>query len=546
MGILIAAANLGSRIIRKNVASGKTGRGLLDFITVGAGETLPRKFAKLTKFQRDATPLEDFSKSPIGKFLNLLVDNPITQWAWDISKAAGNWIGKEVWNFIGGSLTGVWGIITNGIQNIWRFDWNAADAELLALCESRNEQIAAAWGSLAGQGIGWLAGIAVGAGVSLVVPVIGSAALARYIAGKTAEEALEELAPAFRNVFLLTSSNLITNATINLYLNYRRFLKNLPHDTLVGIFGDDTANFITNIWGRGTQGGTKLSFSAYFIEEPVERIDNKLIKTFVENLLEEAWDSFVEAGFVVASQLDTAYSQQKLNNQNQLGTQRSCELVLDTRAPDEKLYFQNVPQQMLIPAVQSAINTHRMIHNRDVGQIVGQPAEEWIRAKPHYRQLVILFYAKERPPWRDTKGNMVKKAVYSIPDVKVGVTWQEIKTAAKPFTWGKYRATANLDNGRQMAVYGATPEEAKKVLNSLLMLSTAKILTLSVTEEEIRPARLKKSATKMYPVYATLLARRDSVTGKGLPTLDNRVLSEREIRFELWVNQEPKNMPQLI
>lgn len=546
MGILIAAANLGSRIIRKNVIGGKLGRSLLEPANVGAGESLPRRFAKLTKFQRDESPLDTFAQSPIGKFLNFAVDNPLTRWAWDISKAIGGWIGQTVWDFIGASLSGIWGIITNGIQNIWRFDWNAADLELLALCESRNEQIAAAWGSLAGQGIGWLAGIAVGAGVSLVVPVIGSAALARYIAGKTAEEALEELAPAFRNVFLLTSSNLITNATINLYINYRKFLKNLPHDALVGVFGDDVANFITNVWGRGTQGGTKLSFSAYFIEEPVERIDNKLIKTFVENLLEEAWDSFVEAGFVVASQLDTAYSQQKLNNQNQLGTQRTCEVVLDVKAPEEKLYFQNVPQQVLIPAVQTAINTHRMIHNRDMGQIIGQPAEDWIRAKPHYRQLVILFYAKERPPWVDSTGKVVKKAVYSIPDVKTGVTWQEIKNAARPFTWGRFRATANLDNGRQTAVYGGSPEEAKKVLNSLMALSTAKILTLSVTEEEIRPTRLKKSPTKMYPVYGTLLARRDSVTGRGLPTLDNRVLSEREVRFDLWVTQEPKNMPQLI
>lgn len=546
MGIVIAAANLGSRIIRKNLAGGKTGRGLLDFVQVSAGEFLPRKLAKLTKFQRDESPIDTLAQSPIGQFLNFLGNNPITNFIWDMGKSAIGWIGQTVWNFVGSSLAGIWGIITNGIQNIWRFDWNAADAELLALCESRNEAIAAAWGSLTGQGIGWLAGIAVGYGVSLVVPVIGSAALARYIAGKTAEEAVEELAPAFRNVFLLTSSNLITNATINFYINYRRFLKNLPHNTLVGIFGDDTANFITNVWGRGTQGGTKLSFSAYFIEEPVERIDNKLIKTFVENLLEEAWDSFVEAGFVVASQLDTAYSQQKLNNQNQLGTQRSCELVLDTRAPDEKLYFQNVPQQVLIPAVQQTINIHRMIHNRDIGQIVGQPADEWIRAKPHYRQLVILFYAKERPPWRDTTGKMVKRAIYSIPDVKTGVTWQEIKSAAKPFTWGRFRATANLDNGRQMAVYGGSPEEAKKVLNSLMMLSTAKILTLSVTEEEIRPTRLRKSATKMYPVYGTLLARRDSVTGRGLPTLDNRVLSEKEVRFDLWVQTEPKNMPQLI
>jgi len=134
---------------------------------------------------------------------------------------------------------------------------------------------------------------------------------------------------------------------------------------------------------------------------------------------------------------------------------------------------------------------------------------------------------------------------YSIPDAKLGLTWREIKQAANSFTWGRYRATANLNNQRQMAVYGASPAAARSKLKELLRLSTAEILTLSISEEEERDPRLRKEPTQMYPAFATLFMRRSSVDGQGRVLIDGRDLDETLIRIPLYPKDEPANLPPL-
>jgi hypothetical protein len=137
-------------------------------------------------------------------------------------------------------------------------------------------------------------------------------------------------------------------------------------------------------------------------------------------------------------------------------------------------------------------------------------------------------------------GKPCKQYEITIPDISLGLTWTKIKLAAKSYQWGKFRATAHLDNGRQMAVYGASKSEAEKVLRRLAALSTAKILALNVTEEvEKKNLNLKKVAKTVYPAYATLLVRK-ATTGEGRQFVDNTKLSEDRIRLDLWPVTEPK------
>lgn len=49
--------------------------------------------------------------------------------------------------------------------------------------------------------------------------------------------------------------------------------------------------------------------------------------------------------------------------------------------------------------IQQTVNDHRKIAAKDIGQLVGMPAEDWYRAKPHRRKLTIVFKEVEKPPY---------------------------------------------------------------------------------------------------------------------------------------------------
>lgn len=441
----------------------------------------------------------------------------------------------------GGLATGIYSWLIGRVEQIKSFNWNASDKELELLMESQNVRIASVWGSALGQSAGWLAGIGVGYGISFLCPVIGGATLAKTVASRVGAEAFEEVSRGLGNAVLQTFGAIGNTAMISAYINYRKLLKSIPNNILTSIYGKGTADFIKNNWAN--EGAPQISFNSK-MEEFVESIQNKKLRAFVDSFLEEAWDSFTEAGYIVASEVDAAYAQAKRANEQSQGKRRTIRLTPDKRRTEEKMLL-SAGGNDLETETMSTLNNYRLIANRDVGQIVGMPAEDHLSAKPLRRQLVIIFREKKEPPWKMPNGKIAKQFEVTIPDADVGLTWSKIKLAAKPYTWGKFRATAHLDNGRQMAVYGSTKSEAEKTLRRLVLLSTAKILALNVTEEvEKKNISLKKQAKTVYPAYATLLVRRPT-TGEGRNFTDGTKLDEDRIRIDLWPSEAPKGIPPL-
>lgn len=441
----------------------------------------------------------------------------------------------------GGLVTGIFSWVVGRVGQLKSFNWNASDKELEDLMESQNVRIASTWGTALGQGAGWLAGVAIGYGISFLCPVIGGAALAKTVAGAVGKEGLEEVGRGLGNAVLQTFGAIGNNAMISGYINYRKLLNSIPSNVLTSIYGKSTADFIKNNWGK--QGQPQISFNSA-MDDFVESIQNKKLRAFTEAFLEEAWDSFSEAGYIIAYELDSAYAQAKRANENNQGKRRTVRLTPDKRRPNEQLLVSAGSNEVETETL-STLNNYRLISNRDVGQIVGMPAEDYLSAKPLRRQLTIVFKSKKEPPWKMPDGSNAKEHHVTIPDADVGLTWSKIKLAAKPYTWGKFRATAHLDNGRQMAIYGATKSEAEKTLRRLVELSTAKILALNVTEEvEKKNLSLKKQARTVYPAYATLLVRRPT-TGEGRNFTDGTKLEEDRIRIDLWPNEAPKGTPPL-
>jgi hypothetical protein len=435
---------------------------------------------------------------------------------------------------------GTYSWLVGRAEQLKSFNWNASEKELENMMESQNVRIATAWGTALGSTVGWLAGIAVGYGISFLCPVIGGGSLAKTVASAVSTEALGEVTRGLGAAVLQTLGAIGNNLAISGYINYRKLLKSIPNNVLEGIYGKSTAGFIKNNWGN--EGQPSISFNSS-MDEFVESIQDKKLRAFVDSFLQESWDSFTESGFIIAQEIDTAYAQAKRANEQSEGKRRTVRLTPDKRRKGEQLIL-TAGENDLESSTLETLNNYRLIANRDVGQIVGQPAEDFVSAKPLRRQLTLVFKGKKEPPWRNgTK--RAKEISVTIPDVVVGLTWQKIKLAAKPFMWGKFRATAHLDNGRQMVVYGSSKSTAEKTLKRLILLSTAKILSLNVTEEvDKKNIAMRKEPTQVYPAYATMLVRRPT-TGEGRDFLDGSKMLEDSIRIDLWMDQEPKGIPPL-
>ncbi|NET38881.1 MAG: hypothetical protein F6K19_44035 [Cyanothece sp. SIO1E1] len=382
-------------------------------------------------------------------------------------------VGGLVW-----TASSIWSWIVQASFALSVFDFNATDIQIQSRIRGNNTGLAAIWGGVLGETTGFLAGIAVGYGIGTIVPVIGGPMLARAIALRVGEEALDEFILGLRAAFGETIRVSVANFALTQYINLRRWLKRDDNNVLDFLLGADTAAALKQEWGRE---GAKPWAIATQIEESIESIEDINTRIFTEEFLEEAFEGFIEAGYITASTIDEAFRAQTQTAQAAQGLYRRVEITPDRRVPEEKVFLQG-PQNHLYTQITNTLANHRLVHNRDLGQLVGQPVADWYRASFQRRKLTIVFRDKPTPPWRHEDGSRVREATYSIPDAQVGLTWAKIKLRAKPYVWGKFRATANLSNGRQMAVYGGSGPIAQDKLEDLLALSTAELLSLNISD----------------------------------------------------------------
>ena len=211
--------------------------------------------------------------------------------------------------------------------------------------------------------------------------------------------------------------------------------------------------------------------------------------------------------------------------------------------------------------VSEIISVRKLIENRDIGDFVGTPMGDVARANPQLIKLTVTFFSKKSPPFKASEGVRFVKAVYNIPDIdKTQLSWATVKAACggeNGYMWGRFRATAKLDDGRQMQVYGATDVEAETRLKALLALSTTKLLTVTVAEEKQEGRRaakqeMAKPSTQIYPAFMSILNYKKIVTesGKEIKGTDNKLAGtfkrKSTKKIPLWLPKEPSNAKSLI
>jgi hypothetical protein len=419
-----------------------------------------------------------------------------------------------LFNFVTWSLSELWDIVVEAYFEIKFFDWNQTDQNIKQELESNNTLIAGALGTLAGTSLVWLTGIGVSVGLSFKFPVVaGRVALA------LAEEGGQEIRATLTNLIMVSRNVAVQNFILSSMLTARKYR----------LFNQEPVLTEKKPWTIANE-----------IEEKIESITNAKLKAFANNFVDAVEDSVIEMGYVVAFTLDDHFASQQRASQDALGQTRTVNLTPDTQVENEQLIIQ-APQELIIPTIQNAMANHQMIHNRDVGQIVGMPETDYLTPRPQRRKLKIIFRSVASPPWKDaTTGKRAKTVEINVPDVKAGLTWTELTTTIKAFTWGSTRVTAELSNGRQITVYGATDVEAKTQITKLLALTNLTILRTTQGTEDNPLIWKKKLPTQVYPAYAKLML--------GDIGLDGNLLSVKKetIRIDLWPTTEPPDLPALL
>ena len=451
----------------------------------------------------------------------------------------GNMLKKEF------SYTEVFSKMVMFQQTLSTFDWNKTDEELRARYKDMQLQTSSMLGGLVGRGIGSTLAVGMGGAAGLVVPKISSGALAKRLMEAASEEARDEIIGEVGAAMSNFKTMGLTIGAIELYINFRNFLKKVPRPILNQIYGEQTADFIVNTWG--TKEAQPLILQEE-LEERIESITNPNIRAFVEEAVEEFFESIIETGYVIASELDSALREYQLDRlQN---TDRTITLQTIADEPNsERFVIDSDNYEEAQDEIRQTLQTWRVINNRDIGQIVTQDVEV-LALNPQLRRLEITFRSRPYPPWTNTDGSPAKLTVLTIPNFKQAITWDRLKRELKyniekpSYFWGDHVAELQFTDKRKIRIQYdrnlMTEEDIEQTLKSFADLSQGVIKFIKTNEIIEQPIQMRDRGIGMYPV-------RCKVVNRNLTNINLRSANELPVisyEFDLWTENEPSDFQQ--
>jgi hypothetical protein len=449
----------------------------------------------------------------------------------------GNFLISGVASLISFSFTKLWSWIVSGVQFIYNFNWNISDTAIDKQIEGLWNSFGGILGGAVGRTIGWI-----GCGLVPAATIFTfNQSMGAYLLKEVGEQALDEMLDAASEV-INAGFRMGAQATfLWLYKDVRRALKdpnNIFGKGLRAVMGEET---VKN-WGTGESWTI-----AKAVEKKIEAIPSAFWRNFTEEMLEEGSEACIEAGFAVAGGIDAWLAQQAMQRNSLLGSDRTVEIVPDRSAPDERIVLSG-PEAVLRPAIVQVMATHQMLGNRDVGILInGTPVDDFVTPGVRERSLIIEFKEKTAPPWVMPDGKRARKRQIKVFSVKRGLTWQDIKLAAKQYTSGERLINARLTDGNQMQCYGSTENEGLQKIKELLKLSTAELLPNGVRDSGyVDPtARRRELPYLVYPSKAVLIWKKRSPDLDGREDTAGQLWTEQRIEFDLWPENAPANLPPL-
>jgi len=223
-------------------------------------------------------------------------------------------------------------------------------------------------------------------------------------------------------------------------------------------------------------------------------------------------------------------------------------------------------EETLKPLITLFIGIAQLLEDKDIGQFVGEPLVENVKAMPHTSRLKLILSNVRFPPLSAPIGEKMVIAEYQIPDINPRkITWQGIKDVCggtNGFMWGNWLATCKLDNGRQMHAYGATDSEANNMMDRMLTLTQAQVLSRGCTELKKVGRRAKgqglyREPTRVYPMWFYV------INTKRINKISTRITNEERFskkrsklrgdylergtgRIHLYPSKQPANFNELM
>lgn len=472
---------------------------------------------------------------------------PLVSWLWNAAVRTVNFLFQNAGKLISFSLTTLWGAFVSTAQFIWNFDWNMSDQSIDQQIQQRWNAILGMLGGTLGNLFGYLAcGVVPAATIAVFNEPLGAYVL-KNVGEEMAEEFLSNLAGLVKYTFMSGVQSLLLIG----FKNLRKWIKS--NSALVGrIFGQKAEGAI-KAWGEPN---SKPWSFAIAMNDAVESIPNEGLKNFVEEFLEEAWDGCVEAGYVVANSIDSYLAAEKLKQQIMppAGEVKYVEIKPNRKNDEHRIVLAGA-EEYLKPVIVQTLTDIQLMEEINIGTFVGAPIDEVLRAKPLTISLRIQFYNVQKPPYYKPKGETrLVKPYCSIPDVDPAkLDWAIIKQCcggANGYLFGRFCASAFLDNGRQMAIYGASKDEAEDRLNELVKLSKAKFLkkpTITENREEDSSGTYMKQPTRVYPAFFTIMNQYQipGAPNSGIPINGKRYARKRE-KIDLWLDEKPYDFEERI
>ena len=523
MGLSLPARNLRSRGIREQV----TGNSRFRDLTFSLGENL-------------------ISETGGGGWFSGIADF-FTRGAISLGGLIGRGISK-VWAGLGlptsFSQIGDWFFAT--LETLSQFDWNATDEELKQRIEGYNTQIWGIWGEVIGRGLGYITSIALGAGVAIAVPVIGSKLLAARIAGEVSKEALAQMTGEVTSAIRQTVDLSATSAVLRSYMSARNFIK---RQDLSEIIGDDAAKWVRDKWGA--EGEPELTF-VKLRDERIEKIKHKGLRNAVEQGIDGWWDSLRDGMVIVTRELDSEWQASFAAQREAQGQPRAAEIYPDAENDRESFLIFGREQAARDSAI-GLINQSRLLRNRDIGAI-GPLTPEGLEIPEFQNYRLTLFcYSVPKPPWRTDDGKRAKKVELNVPNPRRNVRWDEIKLALggqSGYTWGPRYAVGRFESRRKMVVYANSDEAAIARLNALALLSEDDLVSIQTGTRAYRRNESEENRrrnTQVYPAYlrSVVLRRNTDLTQPGRPDIGGQTWREQSQKIDLWRDRIPANGDQI-
>ena len=430
------------------------------------------------------------------------------------------------WGFLFGnfSFSGAVDWITDTAFELVQFDWNQTDEEIRQEQEQLELSLFSTWGGFVGSGVGWLTSIALGYGVTVALPVIGSARLAKLVTTAASDEAAAALLGELNGAVRSTAGVLGRSLALQQFTSVRRFLR------------ENNPRF--SKWGR--QGGPRFVLAEKY-EQLFEKIPSKKLRAFLQAGSERFVDSLLDGVYVIAAELDAQLAAGEVAGNKTLGATRSIDLYPDNRT-QERIRIEG-PQKLIEQQIVEEITSHRRLAGKDVGVIIGEEARSARTPAPDKRVLRITFKNREKPPW-GAREPEYKRSILKIPDLKQ-TSWEELKRILKPYNWGRFYHVIPLDNGRKIMSHGSTPGEAKQNAERLLKLTTAKPLSNRVAgEQEDQNELRRKRSVRMYPVAATFEFKTPATVGEqSYVSPEGSFFEVERGTFDLWPISRPEDVP---